>query len=76
MENTTLGHDLEREKKVIFLKLDHFLSTYFKKCIFNLKIPKNFFPPQMPDFAETYAMMATTRTILALTWFCNLRMCL
>ena len=29
--------------KYFFLKLDHFLSTFCKKCIFTIKNPKNLF---------------------------------
>ena len=46
-------------------------------------LDKQILPPQMPDFATTHAMTAATRTILAttpsilaLTWFCHLSMCL
>ena len=42
------------------------------------RISKNdkFLSPQMPDLNAKCAMTATTRTILAFTWFCQLSMCL
>ena len=45
MENSILDLDPPPPprlwKKKFFLKLDHFLRTFCKKCIFNIKIPKN-----------------------------------
>ena len=70
--------------KYFFLKLDHFLSTFCKKCNFTIENSKKLFSkndkqilsPQMPDFAATSAMMAATCAILALTWISHLSMCL
>ena len=46
-------------------------------------LDKQILPLQMPDFAATHAMtaatptiLAATRAILALTWFCHPSMCL
>ena len=70
-----------------FLKLDHFWELFVKSVFLPLKTQKNYFqtskflPPQKPNFAATCAITATrrkilstTRTILALTWFCHLSM--
>ena len=69
---------------LFFLKLDHFV----KSVIFTIENPKRildkqFFAPQMPDFAAPHAMMAATsvilsrtHAILALTWYCHFSMCL
>ena len=72
---------------IYFLKLDHFLRTFCKKCIFTIENPKNYkifqkmtkllldkqiFASSDAITATTCKILSTTRAILALTWFCHL----
>ena len=69
----------KKYKVLFFLKIDHFLSTY---CIFTIKNPKKLklllykqiFASSDAITAATRKILSTTRTILALTWFCHLSM--
>ena len=46
---------------IFFLKLDHFLRTFCKKCIFTIENPKKFLPPQMPDCFAAQNFVHNTR---------------
>ena len=92
MENSIKGPDpsprLWKKNLFFFLKLDHFLRTFCKKCIFTIENPKKtlkifqkmikllldkqIFASSDAITAATRKILSTTRTILALTWFCHL----
>ena len=71
VENSTFWSYPQKWKKEcnFFLKLDHFLGTFCKKCIFTFENPKtiskNDRTKERPNFAKTCVMTAATCVMTA-----------